>query len=334
MVGLIVARSKNNVIGKNGQIPWRIKGEQKQFKELTTGNVVVMGRKSYEEIGHPLPNRLNIIVSRTEKYEGENLLSAPSVQEAIALAQDKEALSRAGFTPKGEPDIYISGGYGLYKEAVAFVDKMYITEVDTVIEDGDVFFPEFDAEAFEKKTGASGGDEIKFTRTVYTRRVQEKRIGDKTITYRKLTQSDLETFIGMRITQLTEEYTAEGREVPKNVDLAAALKAYYEKHMTEETFVSWLALDGERIIGTSGMSFVEKPPYFTCPTGRLGLLSSMFTDPDYRRMGIAQDLLNRVVNEARDYSCGAVWITASDMGVKLYTAYGFEHNGNFMQYRI
>ena len=334
MVGLIVARSKNNVIGKNGQIPWRIKGEQKQFKELTTGNVVVMGRKSYEEIGHPLPNRLNIIVSRTEKYEGENLLSAPSVQEAIALAQDKEALSRAGFMPKGEPDIYISGGYGLYKEAVAFVDKMYITEVDTVIEDGDVFFPEFDAEAFEKKTGASGGDEIKFTRTVYTRRVQEKRIGDKTITYRKLTQSDLETFIGMRITQLTEEYTSEGREVPKNVDLAVALKAYYEKHMTEGTFVSWLALDGEKIIGTSGMSFVEKPPYFTCPTGRLGLLSSMFTDPDYRRMGIAQDLLNRVVNEARDYGCGSVWITASDMGVKLYTAYGFEHNGNFMQYRI
>lgn len=334
MVGLIVARSKNNVIGKNGQIPWRIKGEQKQFKELTTGNVVVMGRKSYEEIGHPLPNRLNIIVSRTEKYEGENLLSAPSVQEAIALAQDKEALSRAGFTPKGEPDIYISGGYGLYKEAVAFVDKMYITEVDTVVEDGDVFFPEFDAEVFEKKTGASGGDEIKFTRTVYTRRVQEKKIGDKTITYRKLTQSDLDMFINMRITQLTEEYTTEGREVPKNVDLAAALKAYYEKHMTEGTFVSWLALDGEKIIGTSGMSFVEKPPYFTCPTGRLGLLSSMFTDPDYRRMGIAQDLLNRVVNEARDYGCGAVWITASDMGVKLYTAYGFEHNGNFMQYRF
>ncbi len=334
MVGLIVARSKNNVIGKNGQIPWRIKGEQKQFKELTTGNVVVMGRKSYEEIGHPLPNRLNIIVSRTEKYEGENLLSAPSVQEAIALAQDKEALSRAGFTPKGEPDIYISGGYGLYKEAVAFVDKMYITEVDTVVEDGDVFFPEFDAEAFEKKTGASGGDEIKFTRTIYTRRVQEKKTGDKTITYRKLTQSDLDTFINMRITQLTEEYTTEGREVPKNVDLAAALRDYYEKHMAEATFVSWLALDGEKIIGTSGMSFVEKPPYFTCPTGRLGLLSSMFTDPDYRRMGIAQDLLNRVVNEARDYGCGAVWITASDMGVKLYTAYGFEHNGNFMQYRI
>ena len=63
MIALIVARSRNNVIGRNGQIPWKIKGEQAQFKKLTTGNVVVMGRKSYEEIGHPLPNRMNIIVS-------------------------------------------------------------------------------------------------------------------------------------------------------------------------------------------------------------------------------------------------------------------------------
>ena len=66
MIGLIVARSKNNVIGKGGMIPWRIKGEQKQFKELTTGNTVIMGRKSFEEIGHALPNRMNIIVSRTK----------------------------------------------------------------------------------------------------------------------------------------------------------------------------------------------------------------------------------------------------------------------------
>ena len=155
MVGLIVARSKNNVIGKNGQIPWRIKGEQKQFKELTTGNVVVMGRRSYEEIGHPLPNRLNIIVSKTKKFEGENLLTASSVQEAIALAGDR--------------DVYISGGYGLYKEAIPFVDKMYITEVDTVVEDGDVFFPDFDVNDFDKEVGETGGDEIRFTRTVYTR---------------------------------------------------------------------------------------------------------------------------------------------------------------------
>lgn len=126
MIGLIVARSKNNVIGRNGEIPWKIKGEQKFFKELTTGNIVVMGRKSYEEIGHPLPNRQNIIVSKTMKYECENLITVSSLAEALALADNS--------------NIYITGGYGLYKEAIPFVDVMYITEVDMNIEDGDVFF--------------------------------------------------------------------------------------------------------------------------------------------------------------------------------------------------
>ncbi|MBP5192668.1 MAG: dihydrofolate reductase [Eubacterium sp.] len=157
MVGLIVARSKNNVIGKKGMIPWRIKGEQKQFKELTTGNVVVMGRKSYEEIGHPLPNRETIVVSRTKKYEGENLRTAASVEEAIAMAGD-------------DKNVYISGGYGLYKEGLPLVDVMYITEVDTVVEDGDVFFPEFNEDDFDVTVGETGGDEIKFTRTTYTRK--------------------------------------------------------------------------------------------------------------------------------------------------------------------
>ena len=154
------------------------------------------------------------------------------------------------------------------------------------------------------------------------------------LVYKKLTEAELETFIDMRIRQLTEEYVSEGRSVPENVDLKSALFDFYHRHMADGTFVSWLAMDGDKIVGTSGMSFVEKPPYFTCPSGKLGLLSSMFTDPDYRRKGIAQELLHRVVEEARDYGCGAVHITASDMGVKLYTAYGFKHNGNFMQYNL
>ena len=148
------------------------------------------------------------------------------------------------------------------------------------------------------------------------------------ITYRKLEERDLDTFISMRITQLREDGATE------NIDLVPALKDFYHRHMADSTFVSWLALDGDKIIGTSGMSFVEKPPYFSCPTGRIGLLSSMFTDPGYRRMGLAKELLHRVVEEARAYGCGAVHITASDMGVKLYTAYGFVHNGNFMQYKL
>ena len=154
------------------------------------------------------------------------------------------------------------------------------------------------------------------------------------IEYKRLTEAELETFIDMRIGQLTEEYESEGREVPTGVDLKAALFEYYQKHMADGTFVSWLAMDGEKIVGTSGMSFVEKPPYFTCPSGKLGLLSSMFTAPEYRRKGIAKELLDRVIKEARAYGCGAVHITASDMGVKLYTAYGFKHNGNFMMYNL
>lgn len=144
----------------------------------------------------------------------------------------------------------------------------------------------------------------------------------------RLTDKELDTFIEMRINQLREEGAKE------NIDLKPALKNYYNRHMRDGTFVSWIAVDGDKIIGTSGMSFVEKPPYFGCPNGKIGLLSSMFTNPDYRRMGIAKELLHRVVEEARKYGCGTIQITASDMGVKLYTAYGFVHNGNFMQYKL
>ena len=148
------------------------------------------------------------------------------------------------------------------------------------------------------------------------------------IQYRKMTSADVDTFITMRIKQLREEGATE------DIDLIPALKDYYSRHMADGTFVSWLAVDGEKIVGTSGMSFVEKPPYFSCPTGRIGLLSSMFTDPSYRRMGIAKELLSRVVNEAKKYGCGCVQITASDMGVLLYTDFGFVKNGNFMQYKL
>ena len=148
------------------------------------------------------------------------------------------------------------------------------------------------------------------------------------IIYQKLTEDKIDTFIQMRINQLLEEGAT------KDVDLAPALKDYYTRHIADGTFVSWIAMDGDRIVGTSGMSFVEKPPYIGCPSGKIGLLSSMFTHPDYRRKGIAKELLSRVIEEARTYGCGTVQITASDMGVLLYTDFGFVKNKNFMQYRI
>lgn len=146
--------------------------------------------------------------------------------------------------------------------------------------------------------------------------------------YRKLTAADLETFITMRIKQLREEGAA------AEIDLRPALLDYYTRHMADGTFVSWVAVDGGEIVGTSGISFVEKPPYYGCPSGRIGLLSSMYTHPSYRRRGIAKKLLSLVVEEAREYGCGTVQITASDMGVLLYTDFGFVKNGNFMQYKL
>lgn len=149
-----------------------------------------------------------------------------------------------------------------------------------------------------------------------------------TVSYQKLTNNELDIFIKMRIEQLREEGATE------DIDLVPALKSYYQRHMADGTFISWLAVNNGKIIGTSGMSIVEKPPYFGCPTGKIGLLSSMFTDKSYRRMGIAKELLSRVVNEAKEQGCGTVQITASDMGVLLYSDFGFVKNGNFMQYKL
>ena len=146
------------------------------------------------------------------------------------------------------------------------------------------------------------------------------------VEYRKLTINDLDVFIEMRINQLREEGALQ------QIDLKPNLLDYYRRHMGDGTFVSWLAVDGGKIVGTSGMSFVEKPPYFGCPSGRIGLLSSMYVLPEYRRQGIARKLLDKVVEEAREYGCGAVHITASDMGVLLYTDYGFKKNDKFMYY--
>ena len=148
------------------------------------------------------------------------------------------------------------------------------------------------------------------------------------IEYRKLTREDVEAFIELRIRQLVEEGAEE------TLDLRPHLRDYYARHMDDGTFVAWLALEDGKIIGTGGMSFVEKPPYFGCPNGRIGLLSSMYTRKECRRQGIGKTLLGKVVEEARAYGCGAVQITASDIGTLLYADFGFRRNGNFMQYNL
>ena len=146
------------------------------------------------------------------------------------------------------------------------------------------------------------------------------------ITYRKLGSGDMDTFIKMRIQQLQEEGAG------PVLDLSSELRSYYTRHLEDQTFSAWLAVDEEAIVGTCGLSVVEKPPYYANPTGRIGLLSSVYTLKSHRRRGIARGLLEHIMDEANSAGCGAVQITASDMGTLLYADYGFKRNENFMQF--
>lgn len=155
MIAVIVAYAQNRIIGRNGQIPWKIKGEQVRFRELTMGNVVVMGRRTYEEIGKPLPGRMTIVLSKTKQFSAENCVTAGSLAEAIAMAGDR--------------DIYIAGGARLYKEALPLAEKLYITEVEAFVE-GDTFFPDFDESQFVKEREARCEGVISYTYVTYTRK--------------------------------------------------------------------------------------------------------------------------------------------------------------------
>lgn len=149
MISLIVAISKNYVIGNKGVIPWNIKGEQKRFRDLTTGGIVIMGRKSFEEIGRPLPNRKTIVISSTMTIEDENCIVVPSFQAALKAAE-------------GAEEIFIAGGGQVYKEAMPYADRIYLTVIDMEVE-GDTYFPSFDRSKFVQVYEEKMDGEIPYT---------------------------------------------------------------------------------------------------------------------------------------------------------------------------
>ena len=156
MISLIVAVAKNNVIGNNGIIPWKIKGEQKRFKELTIGKTIIMGRKSFEEIGKPLPNRKTILISNTQHIKSEDCTTANSLLKAFELAKD-------------EDEIFVAGGGQVYKEAFPYADRIYITVIDKII-NGNVYFPEISDKDFIKTYEEWIDGEIPYTYYTYERR--------------------------------------------------------------------------------------------------------------------------------------------------------------------
>ena len=135
MIVLIAARAKNGVIGMGGKIPWNIPNEKCFFKEMTMGHLVVMGRKTYEEIGRPLPGRITLVVTNTQNYDNQGCVTVKSLQEAIEFAKGRT--------------LFVAGGAALYQEALPLAELLYLTEIDMEIE-GDVFFPEFDVNQYQR----------------------------------------------------------------------------------------------------------------------------------------------------------------------------------------
>ena len=130
-ISLIVAKAQNDAIGKDNDLLWKIRDDLKRFKKLTSHHVVIHGRKSYESIGKPLPNRTNIIITRSKTYEAPGAFVCHSLEEALDLAKQLEH----------HGEIFIIGGAEIYRQSLPYVNRMYISEVKADFPDADVFFP-------------------------------------------------------------------------------------------------------------------------------------------------------------------------------------------------
>ena len=145
MISIIVAIAENRAIGKDNQLLWRLSTDLKQFKTLTSGHAIIMGRKTFESIGKPLPNRTNIVITRSDKVSDDaSVLVADSIDKAIELAKQAE----------GADEIFIVGGGNIYEQALNITDKIYLTEVKVSIE-GDTFFPELNPAEWQEVSRVS-----------------------------------------------------------------------------------------------------------------------------------------------------------------------------------
>jgi dihydrofolate reductase len=158
-VSVIAALARNRVIGIENRLPWRLPEDLAHFKALTLGHPVLMGRKTFESLGRPLPGRTNVVITRNPGYRPEGCVVAGSIPAAIDLC--------------GEADeVFFIGGAELYAQAIPLADRLYLTEVD-VDANGDAWFPDYDRSAFREVGRASHtgekGDPLRFDFVVYQR---------------------------------------------------------------------------------------------------------------------------------------------------------------------
>ncbi|MCL2761113.1 MAG: dihydrofolate reductase [Desulfuromonadales bacterium] len=154
-LSIIAALSKNGIIGKNGKIPWNIPADMKHFKQVTMGHPILMGRKTFESIGKPLPGRRNIILTRNKDYHHPACETATSIEEAIKMVLPGE-------------ELFICGGKEAYREALPIAETLYITKIEVDVDEG-ISFPEIPANSFKKVSEKVISDNPKAVVTVLKR---------------------------------------------------------------------------------------------------------------------------------------------------------------------
>ena len=164
-ISLICALGTNRAIGRGNELLWRISEDLKRFKRITTGHAIIMGRKTYESIGRPLPNRTNIIITRNESYKADGCVVVHSLDGALDVAIDcpfgsASAVAkrlwrdRQGSVKDAADEVFIIGGGEIYNLAIGMADRLYLTLVDDAPEDADTFFPDYSkfSRVIEKKS--------------------------------------------------------------------------------------------------------------------------------------------------------------------------------------
>ncbi|HUP63390.1 MAG TPA: dihydrofolate reductase [Thermoanaerobaculia bacterium] len=131
-LSIIAALSSNNVIGRNGQLPWHLSTDLKRFKSLTMGHHLLMGRRTFDAVGRPLPGRISVVITHRDDFAVEGVIIAHSLEEAIRVAAEA-----------GDDEPFIAGGAQIYEQSMHRADRMYLTRVHEEVE-GDAFFPDFD----------------------------------------------------------------------------------------------------------------------------------------------------------------------------------------------
>lgn len=162
-VSMIVAMAENRVIGRDNKLPWYLPGDLKYFKATTLGKPIIMGRKTYQSIGRPLPGRANIVVSRNSSFEAQGVKVVASLDQALKLASDIAFIDGVG-------EVVVIGGAQLYAEALPRIDRLYLTLVHAEVQ-GDAYFPDFSFARWQQVSredfDASGPNPYNYSFIVY-----------------------------------------------------------------------------------------------------------------------------------------------------------------------